>query len=687
MVGNCCRNAVNQRTVEEIVSQRLAFLRERINHHAHRYYVLDDPEVADSEYDALFRELLDLEKRYPNLVSPDSPSGRVGGAPLAQFQQVAHRLPMLSLENAFNSHDLFAFEERLSRFLKSDGPLDYVAEPKLDGLAVELIYEDGVLTVGSTRGDGQNGEDITANLKTIASIPLRLRGSPALLEVRGEVFLPLAGFYSLNDQRLASGEAPFANPRNAAAGSLRQLDPQIAAARPLDFFCYGLADPSQVACQRQSEVLEHLQQLGFKVNPHVKTCLGVEAVAAHFAALTAIRSTLPYDIDGMVVKVDSLALQGRLGSKARTPRWAVAWKFAASQATTTLLAIEYAVGRTGAVTPVAILEPVQVGGVVVRRATLHNEDEIRRKDLRLGDTVLVQRAGDVIPEIVKAIVEKRSGREQAVVMPTRCPSCDSGLTRLAGEVISRCLSPACPAQLVRALIHYVGKAGLDIDGLGEKAVLQLYEQGLIRDIPDFYTLTASDLATLEGWAEKSAESAVAAIAKSLQVTLARLLAALGIRFVGEVTAQMLARRFDSLEQIRSACQEDFLDIEGIGIQSAKSLVDYFSNPQVAAMLDALVARGLRLRVEDKGDLPLTGMVFVFTGSLASFSRDEAKNRVKTLGGQVVSVVGKKVTHVVCGAGSGSKQKKALTLGLHLVSEEDFLNLIQAAAATVPGGKD
>ncbi|MDD5757508.1 MAG: NAD-dependent DNA ligase LigA [Desulfobulbaceae bacterium] len=667
--------------MKESARQRLALLRERINYHAHRYYVLDDPEVADVEYDALFRELLELEERYPDLVSPDSPSQRVGGVPLAQFQQVPHRLPMLSLENVFNQQELVDFEERLLRFLKACGPLEYVAEPKLDGLAVELVYVKGVLTVGSTRGDGLVGEDITANLKTIAAIPLRLRGSdpPELLEVRGEVFLPIAGFQTLNEQRLANGETVFANPRNAAAGSLRQLDPQIAAARPLDFFCYGVADPNQVPCRTQIGVLRYLQTLGFKVNAKATTCRGVEAVAAHFAVLRELRQALPYDIDGMVVKVDSLALQGRLGSKARVPRWAVAWKFEATQATTTLIGVEYAVGRTGAVTPVAILEPIQVGGVVVRRATLHNEDEIRRKDLRLGDTVLVQRAGDVIPEVVKPIAERRSGGEQLIAMPTHCPSCKSVLQREEGEIICRCLNPACPAQRVRALIHYVGKAGLDIDGLGEKAVELLYEQGLVRDIPDFYALTVTDLTKLDGWAEKSAENAVAVIAASLQVPLARFLAALGIRFVGEVTAQTLARRFDSLEQIRAATLEDFLDVEGVGEQSAKSLVEYFRNPHVAIMLDALVTRGLNMHVQDKGVSPLTGKVFVFTGTLKSFSRDEAKSRVKALGGQVVSAVGKKVTHVVCGEGSGSKQKKALALGLPLVSESDFVRLIHDAA--------
>lgn len=673
-------------TVKELASRRLAFLRERINYHAHRYYVLDAPEITDSEYDALFQELLELEARHPDLLAPDSPSQRVGAAPLEQFRPVVHRVAMLSLENAFSLADLAGFEERLLRFLKISGPLDYMAEPKLDGLAVELVYVDGVLTVGSTRGDGQTGEDITANLKTIAAIPLRLRAAvfPSLLEVRGEVLLPIAGFQALNDQRLAGGEAPFANPRNAAAGSLRQLDSQVAAARPLDFFCYGVADPAQVACQRQSDVLVYLQDLGFKINPYAKICTGVEGVAAHHATLTAMRQSLPYDIDGMVVKVDSLALQQRLGNKARTPRWAIAWKFEATQASTILLAIEFGVGRTGAVTPVAILEPVPIGGVIVRRATLHNEEEIRRKDLRLGDTVLVQRAGDVIPEIVMAIAEKRRGTEQPIVMPTHCPCCGHQLARAAGEAITRCPSPICPAQRVRALMHYVGKAGLDIEGLGEKAVEQLYSQGLVRDIPDLYTLTANDLITLDGWAEKSAENAVAAITASLHVPLSRFLAALGIRFVGEVTAQLLAKRFDSLASMQAARVEDYLDIEGVGEQSAHSLAQYFSDPQVTAMLDLLAQRGLRLQNEGRGNLPLAGMVFVFTGTLRAFSRDEAKNRVKSLGGQVVSAVGKKVSHVVCGEGSGSKRKKALELGLGLVSEDEFLAMMQTAAAKMTG---
>lgn len=666
-------------TVKEKARQRLSVLRQQLNHHAHRYYVLDDPEIADSEYDALFQELLRIEGQYPDLITGDSPSQRVGAAPLAQFEQIPHRLPMLSLENAFSFADMVAFEERLQRFLKASEHLTYAAEPKLDGLAVELVYQNGVLAVGSTRGDGEVGEDITANLKTIPSIPLRLQSAspPPLLEVRGEVFLPIPGFEVLNDQRLANGEAPFANPRNAAAGSLRQLDPQIAASRPLDFFCYGVADPSLTPCRGQSDLLDHLQSLGFKINPHRKTCLSIGEAATHFAALDSLRPTLAYDIDGMVVKVDSFTLQGRLGNKARTPRWAIAWKFAATQVATRLLGVEFAVGRTGAITPVAILDPVSVGGVMVSRASLHNEGEVGRKDLRLGDLVLVQRAGDVIPEVVRALVEQRTGEEQPIVMPSQCPSCGHELARAPGEAVARCPSPLCGAQRVRALTHYVGKSGLDIDGLGEKAVEQLFENGLIRDIPDLYALTAADLIRLDGWAEKSAEKAVAALGASLRADLARFVAALGIRFVGEVTAQLLARRFGSLAAIRSACLEDLLDIEGVGEQSARSLILYFGDPRVEAMLNRFQEYGLSLHVEDRAQAALTGRVFVFTGTLASFSRDEAKSRVKALGAQVVSSVGKKVTHVVCGEGSGSKRKKAEELGLRILTEVEFLRMIRA----------
>lgn len=669
---------------KDTVHRRLKVLREQLHLHAHQYYVLDAPLISDPEYDALYQELLRIEAEFPELVTPDSPSQRVGGQPLDSFEQVAHRLPMLSLENAFNYEELAEFESRLLRFLNSSAPLAYVAEPKLDGLAVELVYDGGVLQSGSTRGDGQIGENITANLKTIAAIPLRLPGRrplPARLEVRGEVFLPFAGFEALNRQRAERGEALFANPRNAAAGSLRQLDPRVCAARPLDFFCYGAADPNLLPVATQTELLKLLGEYGFKVNPHVAACCGIVEVAGHYEKLRLLRPRLPYDIDGMVVKVDRLDLQKRLGSKARSPRWAIAWKFAAIQATTILERIEFGVGRTGAVTPVAVLKPVSVGGVMIERATLHNEDEIRRKDLRLGDHVLVQRAGDVIPEIVKPIVEKRHGAELPIVMPASCPECNERLQRLAGEAVLRCLNQNCAAQRVRGLIHYAGKAGLDIEGLGQKAIEQLYDVGLVREIADLYFLQAAQLASLAGWAEKSAEKVVQAIAASRRATLSRFIAALGIRFVGEVNAQLLEQRFGTLAAIRAASLEDFLEVEGIGTQAAESLVRYFTDRKNCLMLERLLMAGMDFQRAGDGRpaLPLQGLVFVFTGTLSQFSRSEAKNMVKELGGQVVSAVSRKVTHVVCGEKAGSKRKKAEELGLAIVSEAEFAELINGAA--------
>ncbi len=492
---------------------RLAELREQVDFHAYRYYVLDDPLISDGEYDRLFQELLDLEEKYPELVTPDSPSQRVGAPPLAEFSSVEHRIPMLSLENAFNIPDLYNFEKGLRRFLTlaDEVPLAYVAEPKLDGLAVELVYRHGLLVQGSTRGDGQTGEEITANLRTVTAIPLKLRGReiPELLEVRGEVIITSAGFKSLNEQRAAAGESLFANPRNAAAGSLRQLDSRITAKRPLDFYAYGVGDPNRLPVRSQTDVLRFLADCGFKKNPQVKSCPDLAGVISHFQRLEAIRHQLDYEIDGMVVKVDDLNLQQRLGAKARSPRWAIAWKFPASQATTRLLDVKFQVGRTGAVTPVAVLEPVSIGGVTVSHATLHNEAMIRGKDLRLGDLVLVQRAGEVIPEVVKPVVEMRTGSEQPVRMPGHCPECGHALVRSrkkdgTEEAATRCPNHNCPAQQLRKLIHFTGKAGLDIQGLGKKVMEQLVDEGLVRDIPDIYRLTEEQLVGLEGWGEVSA---------------------------------------------------------------------------------------------------------------------------------------------------------------------------------------
>ncbi|MFA6497745.1 MAG: NAD-dependent DNA ligase LigA [Desulfurivibrionaceae bacterium] len=665
------------------IRQRLQALRQELQLHAHRYYVLDDPLLADAEYDRLFQELVALEQQHPELVTPDSPSQRVGGAPLAQFATVAHCVPMLSLENAFGADDLVDFEERLFRFLQSREPIAYMTEPKLDGLAVELVYEDGLFILGSTRGDGLVGEEITQNLKTIPTIPLRLstrdgETAPTRLEVRGEVFIGLADFKKLNEERGKAGEPLFANPRNAAAGSLRQLDPKITATRPLDLYVYGVSDPTALPCKNQHELLKYLGSLGFKVNPLVHLCQSISEAVSQFTQLQDHRPTLPYDIDGMVVKVNDFALQERLGAKARSPRWAIAAKFPASQATTRLVAVEFGVGRTGAITPVAILEPVRVGGVMVSRATLHNEDELHRKGLMLGDTVLVQRAGDVIPEVVKPVIENRTGREQPIVMPTTCPECGVTLVRAGQEAITRCPNPDCPAQRVRGLIHFTGKSGMDIEGLGKKAVEQLVNQGLIQDIPDIYQLTAEALAALDGWGDKSAENAMRAIEASRTPTLAKFLAALGIRHVGEVTAQLLAHHFASLTRLVLAGEADFLHIEGIGEQVATSLVDYFQDPAVQEMLARLEALGVRVQEENRdaeADGALAGSVFLFTGALAHLSRHEAKARIKELGGQVASGINRKVTHVVLGDSPGSKLTKARELGLTVITEDEFLRLI------------
>ena len=665
------------------IKKKIDKLREQINFHAHRYYELDDPLVADSEYDQLFQELLKLEELYPELITPDSPTQRVGGIPLAEFKPVHHTHPMLSLENAFNENQLLEFEERLKRFLKSEASISYMAEPKLDGLAIELVYERGLFVIGSTRGDGRTGEEITQNLKTIRTIPLRLTVSrnvqiPEMLEVRGEAYLTLDGFKGLNEQRLEAGETIFANPRNAAAGSLRQLDSRITAQRPLEFFAYGISDTGQIPCSSQKELLEYLEELGFKINPLTKFCPNISEVIEHLKYLQEIRDTLPYDIDGMVVKVNSFELQQRLGSKARSPRWAIAAKFAATQATTILQKIEFQVGRTGAITPVALLEPVNIGGVVVSRATLHNEGEIKRKGIKLGDHVLVQRAGDVIPEIVKPVIEQRDGSEKTIRMPENCPVCRHHLIIPAGEAITRCPNSHCPAQRLRLLIHYTSKAGMDIEGLGKKAMEQLFNENLVKDIPDIYALKIDDLAALEGWAEKSASNAVSAIKASRETSLARLISGLGIRFVGEEVAGLLDEYFGgSLEELMLASEEELLDIEGIGPQTAQSIREYFHDPDVGRMISRLLYFGFTFASAAKSprEKPFAGLVFLFTGSLDAMSRDEAKVRVKERGGKVASQINKKVTHVVVGDKPGSKLKKARELKLNILNQKDFTDLL------------
>ncbi len=659
--------------------QRLRELREQLTVHSHHYYVLDNPQISDGEYDLLFQELLEIEEEHPDWVTVDSPSQRVGGEALDKFEQVEHRIPMLSLENAFSDQDLLDFEDRLLRYLLQDTAPSYMAEPKLDGLAVELVYEDGILVQGSTRGNGKVGENITAQLRTVSSIPLRLLNMAIpRLEVRGEVFMSLDGLEKLNAQRAESGEDLFANPRNAAAGSLRQLDPAITATRPLKFFVYAVADPVATGCKTQQEMFVFLADLGFPVNSHIKFCPDIKSATQRFSELAELRHDLSYEIDGMVVKVDDFALQSRLGAKARAPRWAIACKFPAVQATTTIQKVEFQVGRTGAVTPVAILAPVDVGGVMVSRATLHNGDEIARKDLRIGDTVLVQRAGDVIPEIVKAIVEKRNGSEVIIKLPDSCPVCSHPLQKIETEVVTRCVNPHCSAQRLRALVHFCSKAGLDIEGLGKKSVEQLFERKLIADLPDIFQLKKEDVEHLEGWGTKSAENMVLGITQAKTPSLGRFLAALGIRFVGEVTAALLERTFLSLENFLQVSKADLLEIEGLGEQAANAIIDYLEDPAIQQMF---------VRFQEAGCIPLvteqsqekqllSDEVLLFTGSLKKLSRSEAKKLVKENGGQVASGITKKLTILVVGEKPGSKLKKAQEKGKKILTEDEFLQLLQ-----------
>jgi len=663
----------------EVVA-RVQELRDQIHYHNYRYYVLDDPVISDAEFDRLMQELLRLEEQYPSLVTPDSPTQRVGAAPLEKFETVPHSLPMLSLENAFSEREAQEFADRLKRFLRTSEDFEYVVEPKMDGVAVELVYAGGQLKVGSTRGDGYRGENVTQNLKTIHSIPLKLLSRdlpvPDLLEVRGEVYMDLKDFHRLNEERLAKGEPAFANPRNAAAGSLRQLDPAITASRPLNIFCYGTGRVSR-SFQTHWEVLAALKAWGLRVNPLIDRRQGIEAAIRYHHELERQRHGLPYEIDGVVIKVNDLSLQERLGTKARSPRWALAYKFTATQATTRVKDIVVNVGRTGAITPMAVMEPVEVGGVTVSRATLHNEDEVARKDVRVGDTVLIQRAGDVIPEVVKVILEKRPKDSKPFRMPSRCPVCDTPLVRPPGEAVTRCPNPDCLGALRRAILHFASKTAMDIDGLGEKIIDQLIDQGLVKEIDDLYRLTEADLVPLERFAEKSASNLVAAIQGSKTVPLARFIYALGIRYVGEATAQLLAQHFHSLENLEAASEEELLQVEGVGPQVARSIREYFQNPRNRELLAKMKELGVKpLPPEPPPKTALAGKTFVFTGGLSRFSREEAKALVAARGGKVSSSVSPKTDYVVVGTDPGSKYAKARALGVTILNEDEFEELLK-----------
>ena len=658
------------------VRKKVETLRKQLDHHNYRYYVLDDPEVADREYDTLLRELQKLEQNHPELVTHDSPTQRVGARPLEAFGSVDHRLPMLSLENAMSDEELIAFDERVKKGLDVDKSIEYVAELKMDGLAVELVYENGTFVRGSTRGDGFTGEGITQNLRTVRAIPLKLRDQkwPSLFEVRGEVFMDKQGFVLLNEQRLKEGESPFANPRNAAAGSLRQLDSSVTAGRPLKFFAYELAGATQPS---QWETLESLKSWGLPVNGHTKLCGSMDAAVNFFHRWENERESLPYEIDGVVVKVNDLAQREALGVRSRSPRWAIAGKFKAQQVTTVVEDIIASVGRTGAVTPVAKLEAVSVGGVTVTNATLHNQDEINRKDVRIGDTVLVQRAGDVIPEVVKVISEKRPKETKPYSLPDSCPQCNGEVIRPEGEVVARCQNAACPAQVKGRIDHFVSKRAMNMDGLGTKLIDQMVEEGLLRDFSDIFTLKKEDVAGLERMAEKSAENLMDAIKASKIVSLWRFVYGLGIRNIGEHLAQVLANRFGDLDAIMSAAPEELEEIDEVGPIVAASIHSFFSGESNRAIVERCLASGVTLENPPtlSESTPLEGKTFVFTGSLEKFTRSEAKEMVEHLGGRAGGSVSQKTDYLVAGPGTGSKKTKAEELGVPILTETEFFNLI------------
>lgn len=674
------------------VVERAERLRNEINRHNYLYYVLDQPEISDAEYDRLMRELQEIEEKYPTLLTPDSPTQRVGTAPQTALATHEHRQPMLSLANAFSEDELRAFDTRVKKMLgiENGDSLEYVAELKIDGLAVSLTYEEGIFTVGATRGDGYRGEDITANLRTIRSIPLNInpqpeeeanvRHIPRFAEIRGEVFLLHEEFRRINEERTEKGEPTFANPRNAAAGSIRQLDSNITAQRRLDIFCYGIGEVEDGGWSTHWEVLNTLKSWKFKVNPNIQLCKSIDEIWEYCREWDDKRETLGYDIDGLVVKVNSLDQQERLGYVARSPRWAIAFKYPPRQATTVIRDIIVQVGRTGALTPVAIMDPVAIGGVVVSRATLHNEDEIRRKDVRIGDTVVIQRAGEVIPEVVEVLKDKRSGDEKEFVMPNECPICGGGVEKPEGEAIARCIDIACPAQLLRIITHFASRTAMNIEGMGPSLVERLLDAKLINDPGDLYFLIKGDLESLERIGEKSAANIIAAIDRSRNTTLARLVFSLGIRHVGERTAQIIAQHFGSLEAIENASTEELSAVADVGPVGAESITKFFAQEQTKTVLEKLRNGGVKPESSPvrARNTELTGKTFVFTGGLETLTRDEAEEIVTTFGGKASSSVSKKTDFVIAGEKAGSKLDKARELGVSVITEQEFLEMVGRA---------
>ncbi|WP_026908105.1 NAD-dependent DNA ligase LigA [Paucisalibacillus globulus] len=660
--------------------EKVESLRELLNRYAYEYYVVDKPTVPDSEYDQKLEELRKLEEEFPELITDDSPTQRIGGQPLEGFQKVQHSIPMLSLGNAFNEQDLRDFARRASQ--GTDKELSYVCELKIDGLAIALTYEDGKLVRGATRGDGTTGEDITSNLRTIKSIPLSIT-EKRKIEVRGECYMPHKSFLALNKQREENGEELFANPRNAAAGSLRQLDPKIAASRNLDVFLYAIGEWEADRVASHSDRLNQLKQLGFKTNPEWKKCNSIEEILEYVEYWTKERPNLPYEIDGIVIKVDDLAQQEELGFTVKSPRWAIAYKFPAEEVVTKLTDIELSVGRTGVITPTAILDPVRVAGTTVQRASLHNEDLIRAKDIRIGDTVVIKKAGDIIPEVVRAITEQRTGIEEPFHMPTECPACGSELVRLEEEVALRCINPNCPAQLQEGLIHFVSRNAMNIDGLGEKVINQLFNERLIHTIADIYRLEKDELLKLERMGEKSVDNLLKAIDASKDNSLERLLFGLGIRFIGAKAAKTLATEFETMDKLQKVTYEDLIAVDEIGEKMADSVVQYFAEEEVTDLLQEL--KDLELNMAYKGpkrvivseeDNPFAGKTVVLTGKMEQLSRPEAKERIEALGGKVTGSVSKKTDIVVAGEDAGSKYDKAVELGITIWNEEEFLKMLE-----------
>ena len=662
------------------IKERIEKLKGQLEYHNYRYYVLDDPVVSDTEYDRLMTELVALEEDHPEFLSPNSPTQRVGAKPLAEFETVTHTIPMLSLQNAMELDEVAEFDRRIKKLLRIND-VDYVMEVKIDGLAVELVYLNGEFTTGSTRGDGFTGEDITQNLRTIKSIPMRLLRDhdipiPDRLEVRGEVYMGKNEFKELNKERELQGDPLFANPRNAGAGSVRQLDPRITAGRKLNIFCYAPGEILGVTLTTHYHFLDYLKKWGFRVNPLTKLCRNLDELISHYNYIQNMRDRIPYEIDGTVIKVNRFDYQVLLGNVSRSPRWAIAYKFQAHEETTIIEDIIVGVGRTGALTPVAVLKPVMVSGVEVKRATLHNEDEIVRKDILIGDTVIVSRAGDVIPEVVKVIKEKRTGQERPFTMPEECPVCGEKVVRQPGEAIRRCVNINCPAQIKGSIEHFASKRAMDIDGLGEKLVEQLVDKKAINDVSDLYYLEKNDLLQLERMADKSAQNLLDAISTSKKPSFQRFIYALGIRNVGEHISGLLADKLNSIEDLYTLDEDTLMAIPEIGPEVANSITSFFQDDKNRKTISRMLDAGVVIEYKKEGRKPLLGLTFVFTGALKNMGREEARKLVESLGGKTVSSVSKKIDYVVLGEEAGSKVDKARSLDLKIISEEEFLSLIQ-----------